>query len=555
MQHPRLLPARTDAHRALLPCLVAALLLASAGVGIASALDWQLETVDPAAHSVSSISLALDDAGAPGIGYVANGELRYAARNGSAWEVRSVEAGVSAGRMSLALDAGGNPRIAYIHAAHNDLRYAAWDGAAWQIQTVDRDGIGEPSLVLDGAGRPRVSYIDRPNATVRYAAFDGLAWRAETVDQAGSFDWGTCLALDVAGLPSIAYGGADQVRIARYSGTAWQIEGLGPVEPGEPGAHPSLVLDGAGTPRIASYDPATDALLYRVRDGAGWRTEWIDANGDVLQHASLALDAAGTPGISSFARWSYISSRDSGFRYAGYNRSSRQWETGTVDGASWNAGEVSSLALDGGGSPRIAYSSDLGLKFARADLPGPVVSAVPGGAGRPTATDGDGVYDDVNGNGRRDFADVVLYFNQMSWIAANEPPGPFDYTGNGRVDFADVVRLFERLGAPARGTFTVTAGAIGPGIVQPSGHLLVREGEDVTFTLHVGPGVPLPHATQSGVIVGNEVVVDPAVMPTLHPDNDGGYGHANFTSSYTLRDVRANHTVYGVFYRAGWITC
>lgn len=69
------------------------------------------------------------------------------------------------------------------------------------------------------------------------------------------------------------------------------------------------------------------------------------------------------------------------------------------------------------------------------------------------------------------------------------------------------------------------------------------------------PGVPLPHATQSGVIVGNGVVVDPAVMPTLHPDNDGGYGYTNFTSSYTLRDVRANHTVYGVFYRAGWITC
>ena len=46
---------------------------------------------------------------------------------------------------------------------------------------------------------------------------------------------------------------------------------------------------------------------------------------------------------------------------------------------------------------------------------------VPGGAGIPTDTDGDGLYDDVNGNGRKDFADVVLYFNQMTWIAANEP--------------------------------------------------------------------------------------------------------------------------------------
>ena len=63
----------------------------------------------------------------------------------------------------------------------------------------------------------------------------------------------------------------------------------------------------------------------------------------------------------------------------------------------------------------------------------------------PTDTDADGKYDDVNGNGRPDFADVILYFNQMSWIAANEPVAAFDYNGNGRIDFADVVWLFNHL--------------------------------------------------------------------------------------------------------------
>ena len=51
----------------------------------------------------------------------------------------------------------------------------------------------------------------------------------------------------------------------------------------------------------------------------------------------------------------------------------------------------------------------------------------------------------MNGNGRRDFADVVLYFNQMTWIAANEPVECFDCNGNGRIDFADVVWLFNHL--------------------------------------------------------------------------------------------------------------
>ena len=58
---------------------------------------------------------------------------------------------------------------------------------------------------------------------------------------------------------------------------------------------------------------------------------------------------------------------------------------------------------------------------------------------------GDGKYDDVNGNNRLDFADVVLYFNQMSWISTNEPVAAFDYNGNGRIDFADVVWLFNAL--------------------------------------------------------------------------------------------------------------
>jgi PKD repeat protein len=72
-------------------------------------------------------------------------------------------------------------------------------------------------------------------------------------------------------------------------------------------------------------------------------------------------------------------------------------------------------------------------------------SPVPGLADSPTDLNNDDLFEDVNGNGRADFADVVLYFNQMSWIAANEPVANFDYNGNGRIDFADVVWLFNHL--------------------------------------------------------------------------------------------------------------
>ncbi len=75
----------------------------------------------------------------------------------------------------------------------------------------------------------------------------------------------------------------------------------------------------------------------------------------------------------------------------------------------------------------------------------PGVAMIPGGAGTPTDPNADGLYDDVNGNMRKDFGDVALFFNQLAWIAEQAPVSLFDYNKNGRIDFADVVTLFDNL--------------------------------------------------------------------------------------------------------------
>ena len=67
---------------------------------------------------------------------------------------------------------------------------------------------------------------------------------------------------------------------------------------------------------------------------------------------------------------------------------------------------------------------------------------LPGQSGIPTDPDNDGLFEDLNANGRIDFADVTLFFEQMEWIAANEPVKLFDFNGNGRIDFADISALF-----------------------------------------------------------------------------------------------------------------
>lgn len=73
------------------------------------------------------------------------------------------------------------------------------------------------------------------------------------------------------------------------------------------------------------------------------------------------------------------------------------------------------------------------------------VVALPSG-NTPRDVDGDGKYRDINGNGRKDFADVTLYFKYMEWIASNEPISAFDFSGNSRIDFTDVVKLFQTIG-------------------------------------------------------------------------------------------------------------
>ena len=175
---------------------------------------------------------------------------------------------------------------------------------------------------------------------------------------------------------------------------------------------------------------------------------------------------------------------------------------------------------------------------------------VPGGVAYPTDPDADGKYEDVNGNGRKDYADVVLFFEEMSWIHENGAWW-FEFNDNGRIDFADVVWLYNTFDGSPNRTFTVTAIAIGPGRITPSGAIAVPEGGNITFNLTSQSDLPAPHDTQSGYLVGFRIFVDPSVAPTPAPVptmRSGPQPRYGYPPTYTLRDVRSDHTVYAWFY-------
>jgi PKD repeat protein len=67
----------------------------------------------------------------------------------------------------------------------------------------------------------------------------------------------------------------------------------------------------------------------------------------------------------------------------------------------------------------------------------------PGQSNLPRDLDGNGLYADINGNERLEFADLALFFEHMDWVTENQPIALFDFNKNGRIDFGDLQALQE----------------------------------------------------------------------------------------------------------------
>jgi len=141
---------------------------------------WYGEEVPGASLSGFNTSLALDAGGDPRISYKDGNVLKYASKSGAVWTIETVDATSGTGDYSsLKLDAQGAPHIAYYYFNRGDLRYAVKTGGTWTVETVDNGGqinqtsehdVGlYASLALDAQGNPRIAYRDNTTWDLKYA--------------------------------------------------------------------------------------------------------------------------------------------------------------------------------------------------------------------------------------------------------------------------------------------------------------------------------------------------------------------------------------------------
>jgi hypothetical protein len=258
-------------------------------------------------------SLAVDNAGRPHISYVAQfgGGLRYTTWDGKKWHDQLVDPERIEFFTSIQLDSQGHPKISYYHRSYPDgsyalrLKYAYFDGQTWFTQTVDgRFGTGKfNSLALDASGNPHIAYSDTEHFSLRYTHWDGSRWLFGSPDP-GNGAWvgaANSIVVDATGLPSIAYMDAANRRLkyVHRNGDHWDIEVVDQLVGRMMDIdRVSLKLDSHNRSHIAYYDSGLGELKYATRTDKGWQTEVVDHSGNVGLYASLCFTETDEPYIS-----------------------------------------------------------------------------------------------------------------------------------------------------------------------------------------------------------------------------------------------------------------
>ena len=297
----------------------------------AHANSWQIESL---ATPANENRIALDPSGQPHIVYESGPTLHHIAWTGSGWH----DDGVSSGDVHsprIAIGADGTVHVAYSiwwQQTHvlNQMWHASFDGTAWAKEMVG-DWTGRLSLALDASGEPHISndvdsMVFDAQGTAHYARTNwlgganweiryGVSGQAEVVVRnVDGAPLDLKLAVDSAGIAHLTYHtGGDALYYVFGREASWTYE---KISGGVAGAFTGLAVDEAGTPHVSfeyCHGPSSPEkpkeLWYGVRKDGVWYMETIDTAENLYpgggmpnircgQSTDLVLDSLGRAYIS-----------------------------------------------------------------------------------------------------------------------------------------------------------------------------------------------------------------------------------------------------------------
>ncbi|HXF56133.1 MAG TPA: cupredoxin domain-containing protein [Actinomycetota bacterium] len=208
--------------------------------------------------------------------YVAN-EVRLSTRRGDSWATETVaRLGRRAEDPALATAvgvSGGEPVVAY--GEDGSTRVARRAGGAWASEAVPGPGGFALSMAVDADGNPHLAYLDAEGGVHQAHSVGGGPWEVadlgttgRPLSEAREVPVGTSVAVDGEGRHYVAWGRLDapSVEVVTDAGGSYQPLTLG--TPVEGGADPSLAVSQDGTRLVVAwYDTRNGDLVVATPAG------------------------------------------------------------------------------------------------------------------------------------------------------------------------------------------------------------------------------------------------------------------------------------------------
>jgi hypothetical protein len=224
-------------------------------------------------------------------------EFRFARQTDAGWEIETVATGQATSSFDLALDTNDNPHFVFRNRAANtnNLGYYHKSGGNWLYEALlpVNSYPEDPIIQFDQNGHPHIATTG--SGRIYYLFWDGFTWIRHDIQQYANYAW---LALDSTGNPGIAFvKDMHEIHYAEWNVDQWVIQKIDTTVDNL--YELSLAVDSNDQPHIAYWVMTqTGNLKYAHRSG---ETEWtITPVGALGRVPSIAIDSAGNPHIASF---------------------------------------------------------------------------------------------------------------------------------------------------------------------------------------------------------------------------------------------------------------